>query len=104
MYILGRGLRLIPIPFFEPKDKTEWYWSKLSRRWIKTTELREEAEILASEASQPTTTSSTTISEAQATEIKAHVRQAVNEGFAKARANVAEVSKSGTYKPFPFCD
>ena len=39
---------------FEPKDKTEWYWSKLAGRWIKTSELREEAKILASEASQPT--------------------------------------------------
>ena len=42
---------------FEPKDKTEWYWSKLAGRWIKTAKLREEAKILASEASQPTATS-----------------------------------------------
>ena len=59
---------------FEPKDKTEWYWSKLVGKWIKTSELREEAKILASEASQPTATSSTTISEAQAAEIKAQVQ------------------------------
>ena len=73
----------------------------MAGRWIKTAELREEAEKLASEASQPTATSSTTISEAQAAEIKAQVRQAINEGFAKARANVAEVSKSGTTNPSP---
>ena len=88
----------------EPKDKTEWYWSKLAGRWIKTTELLEEAKVLASEASQPTATSSTTISEAHAAEVKAHVQQAINEGFAKARTNVAAVFKIWHDKPFPFCN
>ena len=69
---------------FEPKDETKWYWSKLAGKWIMTSELREEAKILVSEASQPTATSNTTISEAQAAEIKAQVQQAINEGFAKA--------------------
>ena len=41
-------------------------------------ERRQEAEKLVSEASQPTATSSTTISEAQAAEIRAQVRQAKN--------------------------
>ena len=64
-------------------------------------ERREEAEKLAREASQPTATSSTTISEAQAAEIRAQVRQAINEGFAKARSKIAEVPKSGTTNPSP---
>ena len=46
-------------------------------------------------------TSSTTISEAHAADIKAQVQQAINEGFAKARTNVAEVSKSGMTNPSP---
>ena len=62
-------------------------------------EQREEAEKLAREASQPTTISGTTISEAQAAEIRAQVRQAINEGFAKARSKIAEVPKSGTTNP-----
>ena len=54
------------------------------------------------EASQPTTISVSTISEAQAAEIRAQVRQAINEGFAKARSKIAEVPKSGTTNPSPF--
>ena len=95
------GIKVDTNANFEPKDKTEWYWSKLAGRWVKTTELLEEAKVLASEASQPTATSSTTISEAHAAEVKAQVQQAINEGFAKARTNVAEVSKSGMTNPSP---
>ena len=68
------------------------YWKK--RR-------REEAEKLAPEVSQPTATSNTTISHAQAAEIRAHVRQAINEGFAKARSKMAEVPKTGIANPSP---
>ena len=52
----------------------------------------EEAKKLAGEASQPTT-SSTTISLVQATEIRAQIRQAIQEGFAKARAPMGEIPK-----------
>ena len=69
----GTGIEADTNTIFEPKDKTEWFWSKLVGRWIKMAKLREEAKILPSEASQPTTTSSTMISEAQAAEIKAQV-------------------------------
>ena len=53
------------------------------------------------EALQPTAASSTTISEAQAAEIRAQVRQAINEGFAKVRSKIAEIPKSGITKPSP---
>ena len=84
-----------------------WYYSEFSERWCKTEELlgkeqREEAGKLAREASQPTATSSTMISEVQAAEIRAQVRQAINEGFAKARSKIAEVPKSGITHPSPF--
>ena len=63
----------------EAKGPPGWYYSELSERWCKTEEQlekeqREEAEKFAREASQPTATSSTTISEAQAAEIRAQVR------------------------------
>ena len=78
----------------------------MGERWFKTKEQigkeqREEADKLAREASQPTTISGTTFSEAQAAEICAQVRQAINEGFAKARSKIAEVPKSGTTSPSP---
>ena len=44
------------------------------------------------EASEPTT-SSMTISEAKAAEIRAQVRQAIQEGFAKARAPMGGIPK-----------
>ena len=50
------------------------------------------AEELVGEASQPTS-SSTTISEAQAAEIRAQIRQAIQEGFAKARSQMGEIPK-----------
>ena len=58
-------------------------------------------EELACEDSQPTATSSTTISAAQATEIRAQVRQAINEGFAKACSKIGEIPKSGMTNPSP---
>ena len=90
----------------EPKDPPGWYYSELTERWYKTEEQleeerREEAEKFVREAPQPTTISATTISEAQATEIRAQLRQAINEGFAKARSKIAEVPKSGTTNPSP---
>ena len=53
----------------------------------------EEAEKLAREASQPTATSNTTTSSAQSAEIRAQVRQAIQEGFAKARPQMGEIPK-----------
>ena len=61
----------------------------------------EEAEKLAREASQPTATSNTTIFAAQVAEMHAQVRQAINEGFAKARSNIGKISKSGIANPVP---
>ena len=106
----------------ESKSRPGWYYSELSDRWCKTQELlekerreAEEAEKLAGEASQPTITSGTTISTTQAAEICAQVRQAIQEGFAKARAPMGEIlkehkmhqdvpslsAKSGTANPSP---
>ena len=48
---------------------------------------------MAHEATQPIATSSTTISVAQATEIRAQVRQAIQEGFGKARPQMGEIPK-----------
>ena len=56
-------------------------------------ERRQEAEKLVIEASQSIATSSTTISAAQATEIRAQVCQAIQEGFVKARAPMGEIPK-----------
>ena len=50
------------------------------------------AEKLVGETSQPTT-SNTTISSAQVVEIHAQVCQAMQEGFAKARAQSGEIPK-----------
>ena len=54
--------------------------------------MQKKGENLTGEASQPTT-SSTTISKAQAAEIRAQVRQAIQEGFAKARAPMGGIPK-----------
>ena len=71
MYISRRGLRLIPIPFSSLKIKTSGIGLSWQGDGLRQSELREEAEKLAGEASQPTATSSTTISDVQAAEIKA---------------------------------
>ena len=101
-----KGNKSTPATNPDSTEKSGWYWSEFGGGWYKTGELlekerREEAEKLAREASQPTATSTTTISEAQAAEIRAQVRQAINEGFAKARSKIAEIPKSGTTNPSP---
>ena len=56
---------------------------------------------LAYDALQPTAASNTTISEAQAAQIRAQVRQAINEGFAKAHSKIGEIPKSSMANPTP---
>ena len=70
---IQKGTKSAPNTNLEPKSRPGWYYSEMSDRWQKTKELLEkerrdvgEAEKLAGEASQPTATSSTKISVAQA--------------------------------------
>ena len=74
---IQKGSKSSPNTNPEPKSRPGWYYSELSDRWYKTEELlekerrdAEEAEKLAGEASQPTTTFGTMISATQATEIR----------------------------------
>ena len=70
---IQKGTKSAPNTNPEPKNRPGWYYSELSYRWCKTEELFEkerreadEAEKLPGETSQPTTTSGTMISAAQA--------------------------------------
>ena len=97
---IQKGTKSAPNTNPDPKSRPGLYYSELSDRWYKTEELlgkerrdAEEAEKLVGEASQPTTTSGTMISAAQAAEIRVQVRQAIQERFAKARAPMGEILK-----------
>ena len=97
-----RGHNSAPNTNPEPKDKSGWYWSEFGGGWYKTGKLLDKerreatrAEELDGEASQPTS-SSTTISEAQAAEIRVQVHQAIQEGLPRLAHKWEESQKSRT--------